>query len=496
MEKRLLNNQLTVGMSVNSRNFKRSILLNNQTVLLTSKRKIFNYKSFLFESQCKEIDESSQNIIKMNLSTEKFFQKNSKAYISQLKHDRKKRFFVLNVRVQKTEDNMEDSSHEFSMKNQILNSSVMILDFEKNDQNPLLELFIFREISNCEILYIDLFTSSKERQIIGLTEEYPQRIFSYDFFQKKMIGINSLAKNSNYDFFAVHKEDKYLVLLCSSSHKTIRLHRINDKMKCDEFVLKSAIEHEGVNCPVWFSSSTFILASNKSFVLFFFSINHKLKLEMIQRIEAVAQLPNIHLQNINYIEPFQKGFVCGLDDGQNLIVADDQEGRFKYKMGKEEHNRFIIISSFMFESKLKQIIHADFNSDENKVLFVCSDNSICVIPSKDMINQNSFNLSLVSDFSLKNIFIKSDFNFVTEKSSKKEILDSSIEKNLLMTISKQEHQLKLFNYEKNSLEMQHVFVKEHQEEVISGSIHPSGDTIVVGFNSKTEIFTYTYSELR
>ena len=367
-------------------------------------------------------------------------------------------------------------------------------------ENLRLEMWEFREFKDCVFLSIDFFNQMKDKQMVGLTNEKPQSIISFNFTKFKTTGVNTLIKKERYDYISVNPDDKYLVLLSSQEHRIIKLHRINDKMKGDEFQVKSSVSHDGLTKPRWLSANNFVIGSNEGFAIFLFNLNKKLKIEMTQRIESFEGSFRNDLYKILYLEPFSQGFICGLNDGTGLLVVDDKEGLIKYKMNNLElmKDRFIIVSRSRFGGSDSRAQCLDFSHQEKKCLIVSHDNSVSVILTKKIIAQKNFNIGLISDFSLRTKEVESYGHPMTFKQGKIDTVDVAEFKTLMMMVSIKDNSFKLVDFEKRTLEIQHFFGRANiqHKQVTAGALHPSGLYAVLGFEDRLDFYSISYSGLK
>ena len=345
---------------------------------------------------------------------------------------------------------------------------------------------------------LDLYSYSKDKHLVALTDEVPQSVLSFNFNKLKVSGINSLIKKDRYDNIVVNPEDKFLVLMTSTDHKLIKLHRINDKMKGDELFVKSFVHHDGITNPQWLSSNSFVVSSNEGFGIFMFILNKKLKIEMTQKIEKFEGMQlNNNLYQINYLQKFSQGFFCGLNDGTSLLIADDQEGLISYKMGskKAKKERFIPVTRTFFGSSDNKVKTIDFSVEENKLLIVLSDNSLCITESKDIINQKSFNISLINKFDMKMNELPVIGHKMTAKNKEINCISVAEFKPLALLISTADNLLKILDYEKKIMELEMNFGDSESlnyRQIISGAIHPSGMYCILGFENGLELHSITY----
>lgn len=412
-----------MGLSTAHTSRKTSFFLKNNHVLAPAGRQLFIFRSQIFEQNgiSKGIKREDQHLIKMESDCQKLLRKYPRAIFHAGHSNKKKNFFVYNIKeLSALEDddisvdalgkagkdfdkgfgfkhptifflNCEKGEGEWGEKKNDMNHEIMVQSFNnteyasqseskkwKQKKNVMnlnlnelkLQIWEFREFKNCYFEDISLFSYQKEHHLIALTSDRPQSLISFNFTRMKTTGINALIKKNIYDRIAVNPEDKYLVIATGVTHKTIKLHRINDKMKGDEFVVKSSIKHEGLAHPQWLNTNCFIVASNEGFGIFLFCLNKKLKIELIQRIEKFDGMYSNDLYIISFIQGFSQGFICGMNDGTALLFFDDRKGLIRYKMkkGNEDRERFLPISRVQLASSRAKPIALDFIPGEDKFL--------------------------------------------------------------------------------------------------------------------------------
>jgi hypothetical protein len=536
-----------MGLSTANTKRKTAFFLKDDNILAPAGRQLFLFRSHIFESHGLEngIKCEDQHAIKMSSECQEWLRKHPRVTIDEGHSSQQKTFFVFNLKepgpldeedlpIEGVNKAMRDLVQDNTLKHPVIfylncskekseweenrnalrqeglvrgDSSYLIEDSKKwkqkkqaftLDPNSLkLQMWEFRDFKNCFFENISLFSHQKEYHLIALTSERPQSLISFNFSKMKTTGVNTLTKNNIYDKIAVNPEDKYLVIATGSTHKKIKLHRINDKMKGDEFTVKSSIKHEGLSYPQWLSANCFLVTSNEGFGIFLFCLNKKLKIELVQRIEHFEGMCQNDLYQINFVQNFSQGFVCGLNDGSGLLFLDDKMKLVRYKMNRnsDQKDRFLPVSRVQFSESKSKTIAIDFIQGEDKFLQISDDNSLCIIPSGELIAKDNFNINLISDFSLKIKSLQKKGHSLTRKKGKIDNVDIASFKPLMLLISMSSNSLQIVDFEKKKLVYCNQFPNEgvHQKSLRCGAIHPSGLYCLLGFESKLELYSVTYS---
>jgi hypothetical protein len=535
-----------MGLSAANTKRKTAFFLKDNNILAPAGRQLFLFRSHIFEPHGLErgIKKEDQHSIKMTSDCQEWLRKHPRVILDEGQSSQKKTFFVFNLKepgpldeedlpiegINKVNRNLE---HNVRLKHPVIfflncmkekpewnersglrqegltrgDSSYLVEDSKKWKQkkqtltlNPnmlKLQMWEFNDFKNCSFESISLFSQHKEYHLIALTSERPQSLVSFNFTKMRTTGVNSLIKTNIYDKIAVNPEDKYLVIATGVTHKTIKLHRINDKMKGDEFIVKSSIKHEGLAYPQWLSGNCFLVSSNEGFAIFLFCLNKKLKIELVQRIEHFEGMSQNDLYQINFVQNFSQGFVCGLNDGSGLLFLDDKMKLVRYKMNKHtnQKDRFLPVSRVQLSKSKSKIIAIDFIQGEDKFLQISDDNSLCVVPSAQLIDKDNFNINLISDFSLKIKNMNNQGHSLTRKKGKIDSIDIASFKPLMLLISMASNSLQIVDFENRILVFQKQFPIQgvHQTSLKCGAIHPSGLYCLLGFENKLELYSITYS---
>ena len=526
-----------MGLSTAQTSRKTAFFLKDNNILAPAGRQLFLFRSGIFEQHGlgKEIKREDQHLIKMTSDCHFWLKRFPRAILEEGHSNKTKTFFVFNLKEpgpldedpeEGTRSPLEQLTEEPSFQHPViffLDCLKGEVEIPKEESDPetfavqdpkkwkhknktatfdpellKLNMWEFREFKNCKFESVSLFSQDDEHHLIALTSERPQSLVSFNFSKMRTTGVNTLIKKHIYDRVAVNPEDKYLVIATGETHKTIKLHRINDKMKGDSFSVKSSIKHEGLAHPQWLNANCFLVVANEGFGIFLFCLNKKLKIELVQRIEHFDGMYQNDLYRISFVQKFSQGFICGLNDGSVLLFLDDKKGLIRYKMkrGDESKKRFLPVSRVQLASKAKPIA-LDFIQGEDKFLQISDDNSLCIVPSCSLIGKDNFNLNLISDFSLSPKQVMHKGHALTRKQGRIDRVDIAKFKPLILLISKSSNSVSIVDFERRVLIQNKTFPKEgtRARTLTSGAIHPSGLFCLLGFEEKLELCSIAYSQI-
>lgn len=342
---------------------------------------------------------------------------------------------------------------------------------------------------------MDLYQRNEELQLLALTEETPQSIVMFSFRKMRTVGLNCLVKADKYHYLAVNPDDKFLNLLSSRNHRRLKLHRINDKMKGDEYVIKSASDFKGLGAPQWISSSCFAVAARETFSIYILGLTKKLKMEMRQKVESFDRKIANNLFDIVNLKSFSQGLIASLNDGSSVVIANDKEGLIRYKLGKleDKKNRFLPVARFKTGENPRFL---EFSANEEKALIISKNCSLSVIDAGTLLGQKKFNPSMLNDFNMNCRNLEMVEHNFTRKKGVYDQVNLAKFKPLALMVSRDQNKLVLMDYVRKKIRMQVGFDKLHDRQLLSGAIHPSGLFSVLGFQENLCFYAITDGELR
>ncbi|KRW99737.1 WD40-repeat-containing domain [Pseudocohnilembus persalinus] len=248
----------------------------------------------------------------------------------------------------------------------------------------------------------------------------------------------------------------------------------------------------------WVDESRIALANDYQDVYIIDKVNNEVKLEIQDAFQLNGQInPNY---NITSMIGFSRGLILGAKNGYFSIWIKNDDN--KNNIPEDEFYQLIHLTTFKSERK-NQVCGMDISNDE--ILAIQFENSdIATLELNKILPQLAEPIQQFKDMS-KKLKKKIYFDYIYDgfHSGPISSLDICYQRPLIVTVSRQDSTIRIWNYKNFKCEQARRFLIDEKVSTIDekyplicAGIHPDGYMLAVGFVDKLRIFHILNNELR